>query len=195
MNISISQLIPILTTGIVMTTVTAIISFITMLNSSKIEKIFFTTEKRLAIQISNVALVSIPIALFSVWVYTLFKPLKEVDPEHQLELFIAYFLVFYITSVFFVGYLYGAFFSDLLGRYAFYIEHDFEGKMYVVKSMNKKEVILYNKPRLYNTLENSKYYIITREELKEYTIFQEKMKNTGFLDVIKILIKKIFKRN
>lgn len=178
MTINLQQLLPAITISSIIAIGSIVLRFLVLVRSSKIERIFYTSEKNLLIQISQVSIISVPFSLLLTEVLQFFIPYEgNYTVQQKNELYLAYLVVSYFASLVFVGQIYTALFSDFLGKYSFYIEHGELGKMYIVKSMNKKEVILFEGPRIYFHKDDSKSLIITKDELKQHVIFQEKLKN------------------
>lgn len=173
MSILFSKLITTVTYASIIPIVLALIRFITLLRSSKIEKLFFSQEKNLFIQFSNILLISIPISIVGGWLLKVMVPLED-NQLTSAEIFLVYYLVSFIASFILVFQFYMTIFSDYLGRYSYYIEHKEHGPMFLIKSTKKDEVLLYQKKRLdFTEGENGIIYMKIEELKKDYMIFQE----------------------
>lgn len=153
------------------------------MSSSKLEKLLYTKEKILMTQIFQVLLISIPISVLIAQLLEHFAPINTSEVDNESTFFLVYLAVGYVSSVFFVLPIYFGIFSDFLGKNSYYIEHEIHGKMYIVKAMNKKELILFKNRRLHITDNLPKTVIISRDELTKYPILLEIGKTTFIEDL------------
>lgn len=169
---------------------TFVLKIISMVSSSKLEKLLYTKEKILMTQIFQVLLISIPISLLIAQLLEHFTPISKSEINNESTILLIYLAVGYFFSVFFVLPIYFGIFSDFLGKSSYYIEHEIHGKMYIVKAMNKKELMLFENRRLYINNNSPKTVIIARDELKEYPILLE-IQTSNFVQDFKLAWNKI----
>ncbi|PGQ09647.1 hypothetical protein COA05_30425 [Bacillus thuringiensis] len=89
--------------------------------------------------------------------------------------------------------IYVPYLSDPLGKDAYYIKQDDESKIYLIKSLNKLEILGYSHPRLKkidkNNPENNYTRILKKDDVKNTVIFRERYQDS-LLDRIKSWISK-----
>jgi hypothetical protein len=170
---------------------TVLLRYVALLKSSRIEHLFYKTEKILFIQISRVLLITIPISLYVTEILLNLVPPYEAQMNgNQLEIYLAYFLVGYLITFFLALQIYMGFFSDYLGRFAYYIDHAEFGKLYILKTISKNEVLLYSQPRDYFIQGQNLSYIMKFDEVKQHQIYQELL-DTGKFGKFLVEINKI----
>ncbi|TBX90831.1 hypothetical protein E0M29_09780 [Bacillus cereus] len=172
--------IPIPYITIVVSIIFIIFKGMALLQTSNVEKIFFSFEKNIFIRFSHVVIISIPITfLFS----ALLSHFLHIPLQQEKNFLIAYFTICFMFIFAITLQLYLIFFPDYLGKFAYYIEHEKYGKLYIIKSINRKEVLLYSHPRLYKDVGNSQHnksLILEKEFIKKQLIYRENFTTSNF---------------
>lgn len=164
---------------ITITVITILLRGVNSLLSSNIEKIFFSMEKNIFIRFSHIIIISIVLSILFVPIVSyLFTWPETID----LSGLIVFYLVCFSYSFPSTFIIYHLILPDYLGNYAYFIDHEDHGKLYIIKSMNKKEILLYTHPRLNegsNNPENDFSVILLKEDIKKRVIYRENYKATS----------------
>lgn len=167
-----------------------ILSAIVILNSSKVERIFFSQQKNLIIQLLHIVLTAFFFTLLYIqgaeWI-TGESVINAKDIKHSLIIIAISYL--FISII--VGQFYYILNSYYLGRDTYYIIDPKHGKLYLIKSINSKEVLLFNHPRLserdYEDPTNNIFVFRSKESIKEGEIYQGEYTDSLFKSIRKTL--------
>ncbi|PFV05730.1 hypothetical protein COL10_24025 [Bacillus cereus] len=158
---------------ITITVITILLRGVNSLLSSNVEKIFFSMEKNILIRFSHIIIISIVLSI-------LFMPIIGYlftwpDTINLSDLIVFYLVCFtYTFPITFI--IYHLILPDYLGNYAYFIEHENHGRLYIIKSMNKKEILLYTHPRLTkgsNEPDKDFSVVLLKEDIKKRVIYRE----------------------
>lgn len=152
---------------------------INLLLSSNVEKIFFSMEKNILIRFSHIVMMSVVLSFLFIPIVNYF--FTWPDTIDLLSL-IVFYLTCFTFSLSINLLIYHLLLPDYLGNYAYFIKHENHGKLYIIKSMNKKEILLYNHPRLTeesNELDKNFSVILLKEDIKKRAIYRENYKATS----------------
>lgn len=169
----------------------AIFKLVSLLKATPIEKIFYTSEKNVFIRFCYILISNIPFTLLMFWYMSthLNEDMTETNLP-KMTIILIYFIGSYLVCLIVTFSIFYSFKEKYLGRYSFYIEHKELGKMYVIKSVNKKEVLLSEIQDINSYSEIAKILIMSKEELKTFAIFQ-----TQEIPFIVKLFRRIFNKN
>jgi len=158
----------------------------TILKASSIEKLFFNQEKILLIQILHIIIFTIFITPITILYFYIFSD-KSLNISNINEI-IGFIIVSLLVSSILVLEIYIPYLSDPLGKDAYYIKQDDDSKIYLIKSLNKLEILGYSHPRLKkidkNNPNNNYTRILKKEDVKNTVIFRERYQDS-LLDKIK----------
>lgn len=161
-----------------------------MMKATGFEKIFFSQEKNLMINIVRLIFFAIVTTPLSIW-YLSFG--SNISISHgKSEEIVALLLMSLLLSIFVVFQVGYPFFSDPLGKDAYYIILPDQTKAYLIKSLNRSEILAYTYPRFEeinidrNSSENQ-VIVLKKEEVKTKRIYRIRHKH-GFLVAIKTKI-------
>ncbi|HHT7139355.1 hypothetical protein PDQ76_02145 [Bacillus cereus] len=152
---------------------------INLLLSSNVEKIFFSMEKNILIRFSHIVMMSVVLSFLFIPIVNYF--FTWPDTIDLLSL-IVFYLTCFTFSLSINLLIYHLLLPDYLGNYAYFIKHENHGKLYIIKSMNKKEILLYSHPRLTeesNELDKNFSVILLKEDIKKRAIYRENYKATS----------------
>ncbi|MES5865314.1 hypothetical protein [Bacillus cereus group sp. RP32] len=150
-----------------------------LLLSSNVEKIFFSMEKNILIRFAHIVIMSMVLSiLFTPIVCSNLLGPEKVNLTSLIASYLACFTFLFISSFL----TYRLIIPDYLGNYAHFIMHENHGKLYIIKSMNKTEILLYSHPRLTEGSNNPKddfSVVLLKEDIKKRVIYRENYKATS----------------
>ncbi|WP_100408434.1 hypothetical protein [Bacillus solitudinis] len=145
-----------------------LIKIISLLRTTKVERILLTEEQKIIIFISNIFLISL---FFTVYTMLLINELVY-SYSLKFEEITASLIVLFLVFAFFFGGSYYMLITLIKKKYAYKVDN-----MYIIKSINKSTVLLCNYHDI-NTLENDAYYqYYPKEKLLEMKIIRENLKS------------------
>lgn len=161
-----------------------------MMKATGFEKIFFSQEKNLMINIVRLIFFAIVTTPLSIWYLSFGSNISVTNGK--AEEIVALLLISLLLSIFVVFQVVYPFFSDPLGKDAYYIILPDQTKAYLIKSLNRNEILAYTYPRFEeinidrNSSENQ-IIVLKKEEVKTKRIYRIRHKG-GFLVLIKTKI-------
>ncbi|PEK65718.1 hypothetical protein [Bacillus wiedmannii] len=165
---------------------------IALLQTSNVEKIFFSIEKNIFIRFSHITIISLSLTFP---LADLFRFVLQIPIQLDKNFLIAYFVMCFMFTFLITLQLYLIFFPDYLGKFAYYINHEEHGKLYIIKTINRKEILLYSHPRLYlgdATSDTNKSLILLKEDIKKKAIYREDYNISNFKFVRQTLTYHVF---
>ncbi|OFD06191.1 hypothetical protein COO04_16410 [Bacillus toyonensis] len=158
---------------IIISTSLIILKGINLLFTSNVEKIYFSMEKNILIRFSHITIISI---LLVFPLSPILRPLFVLPETINWEVLAGFLIACFPFSFFITYIIYHFLLPDYLGNYAYFIKHETHGKLYIIKSINRKEILLYSHPRLTegeNTPELNFSIILLKEDVKKRVIYRE----------------------
>ncbi|HDR8188339.1 TPA: hypothetical protein QC285_005399 [Bacillus cereus] len=159
---------------IIISTSLIILKGVNLLFTSNVEKIYFSMEKNIFIRFSHITILSI---LLVFPLSPILRPLFELPDIINWEVFAGFLIACFPFSFFITYIIYHLLLPDYLGNFAYFIKHETYGKLYIIKSINRKEILLYSHPRLTEgrgTSENDFSIILLKDDVKKMVIYREK---------------------
>lgn len=163
---------------IIISTSLIILKGVNLLFTSNVEKIFFSMEKNIFIRFSQVTIMSM---LLVFPLAPILRPLFQLPEVIDWEILASYYIVCFPFSFFITFIIYHLLLPDYLGNYAYFIKHETHGKLYIIKSINRNEILLYSHPRLTEGAETPELnisIILLKEDVKKGIIYREKYNAT-----------------
>ncbi|PHA58728.1 hypothetical protein COF07_10325 [Bacillus wiedmannii] len=152
----------------------------TIIKASSIEKLFFNQEKVLFIQILHVIIFAIFITPITILYFYIFSD-RQLNISDINDI-IGFIIVSLLVSTVVVLEIYVPYLSDPLGKDAYYIKLNDGTKVYLIKSLNKLEILGYSHPRLKridkNNSNKNQTRILEKEYVKNTVIFRERYKDS-----------------
>ncbi|ABY44793.1 hypothetical protein [Bacillus mycoides] len=188
---SLTQIFDVLKLTFAVAVVSLILKTWVMIKASELERIFFSQEKNLMINLVRLIFIAIILTPLSIWYLSYGSNISINNVRNEEIIFLL--IMSLLLSIFAAFQLVYPFFSDPLGKDAYYIVLPDQTKAYLIKSLNRNEILAYTHPRFEeinrdkNTPEKNQIIILKKDDVKTQRIFRIRYKKS-FIESLKIKI-------
>ncbi|PGX45315.1 hypothetical protein [Bacillus cereus] len=186
-----AQIFQVLKLSFVVATLSLILKTWVMMKATGFEKIFFSQEKNLMINIVRLIFFAIITTPLGIWYLSYGSHISITNG--RTEEIVALLIMSLLLSIFVVFQIGYPFFSDPLGKDAYYIILPDQTKAYLIKSLNRNEILAYTHPRFEEinkdkeSPEENQIIILKKEDVKTQRIYRIRHKD-AFLVLVKAKI-------
>lgn len=156
-----------------------IVNAIALMKKTHIEKLLLQEEKKIFIDLIRIAILTIVLSII-VYEYTAWKTGEKISDYIQ-EQQITVIAVLLISGLLLAIMMYVPFKSIISSGFPkkryYYIDNEVHGKLYIIKSSGKNEIILSNRPEIFY---DGYIVIISKEGLMFQKIHSEEVQDKAF---------------